>query len=344
MSISVIVPVYNAENSIARCVNSVLEQLDTDDEIILVDDGSTDQGGAICDALAADHPNITVIHQENRGALRTRRAGMQASRGQYLLFPDADDYLMPDAISQIKEAIATYHSDVILYDWYRVDAYTKAESVVRQLPDKDTDAVFAVEMQEVYEQIGRGNTAGVLNAKAVSRDLIDWDADYDVWGNRICVSNDLFQVLPILDKAVSCTYIAKPLYCYQKTVGSITLSYKPEKITSYAEVLKRREYYLQKWGVCEKNVDRSRIRSLNAVAVMIEGAYIKAKKQKDPAVFQVALDTVRKNEGLAHIYELLKTRGTALPKRMRLYYSLLYAGHDGGLRLAVRWFTRGQNA
>lgn len=94
-TITVIVPVYNVENYIHRCVNSILSQSFRDFELILVDDGSPDNCGTICDNYAARDSRIRVIHQENRGAAAARNAGLNAATGDYIAFCDSDDLVAP---------------------------------------------------------------------------------------------------------------------------------------------------------------------------------------------------------------------------------------------------------
>lgn len=93
VKISVIVPVYNAEDYLAHCVGSVLSQPSGSVELILVDDGSTDKSGKICDDYAAQYPNVRTIHKENGGLSSARNAGLKMASGEYVFFLDADDWL-----------------------------------------------------------------------------------------------------------------------------------------------------------------------------------------------------------------------------------------------------------
>ena len=90
---SVIVPVYKVEAVLPRCIESILNQTITDFELILVDDGSPDGSGAICDAYAERDSRIRVIHQQNGGVSRARNAGLDAAQGEYIVFVDSDDYV-----------------------------------------------------------------------------------------------------------------------------------------------------------------------------------------------------------------------------------------------------------
>lgn len=96
--VSVIVPVYNVEEYLGRCVDSILEQTYRNLEVILVDDGAKDTSGSICDAYAQRDPRVQVIHKENGGLSSARNAGIDIAQGAYLKFVDSDDWLEPDAV------------------------------------------------------------------------------------------------------------------------------------------------------------------------------------------------------------------------------------------------------
>lgn len=106
MLISVIVPVYNVENQLRMCCDSLLQQqVSGDYEILLIDDGSRDASGKICDEYAAQHPErIRVIHQPNRGAGAARNTGIEHAQGEYLVFCDSDDWVDPNYLQQFLDA------------------------------------------------------------------------------------------------------------------------------------------------------------------------------------------------------------------------------------------------
>ena len=93
---SVIIPIYRAEKFLARCIKSILSQDMADLELILVDDGSPDQSGSICDAYASRDPRVHVIHQKNQGVSAARNAGLSLAKGKYISFVDADDAIAPE--------------------------------------------------------------------------------------------------------------------------------------------------------------------------------------------------------------------------------------------------------
>ena len=110
--ISVIVPVYNVREYLQNCVSSVLDQSYADWELILVDDGSTDGSGELCDALAAGDGRIRVLHQVNAGVGPARNAGLDAARGRYILFLDSDDSYEPCAMERLLELAESTHADL----------------------------------------------------------------------------------------------------------------------------------------------------------------------------------------------------------------------------------------
>ena len=116
MTISVIIPVYNVETTLRRCVESVLDQTFADWEAILVDDGATDSSGRICDRYALEDTRIRVIHKENGGLSDARNCGLDMAQGEYVTFIDSDDYISKDTFEKvIGLAHANIEADIIEY-------------------------------------------------------------------------------------------------------------------------------------------------------------------------------------------------------------------------------------
>ncbi len=118
--VSIIVPVYNAEKTIERCISSILNQTYKDFELLLLDDGSTDASGEICDACAGKDARIRVLHKENSGVSDTRNQGIAMARGEYLQFLDSDDWITPEATGFFVGAATKYQCDMVIADFYRV--------------------------------------------------------------------------------------------------------------------------------------------------------------------------------------------------------------------------------
>ena len=109
--ISIIVPVYNAEKYLTKCIESILSQSYTDFECILINDGSNDSSGQICDLLAKKDPRIIVIHQENKGVSAARNKGINSAKGDYITFVDSDDYCEPQLLEVLFNNIINYNVD-----------------------------------------------------------------------------------------------------------------------------------------------------------------------------------------------------------------------------------------
>lgn len=116
-SVSVIIPIYNVEAYLERCLNSVVEQTYKNLQIILVDDGSTDRCPEICDAWAAKDIRIIVVHQANRGVGAARNAGLEAATGEFLIQIDSDDYIAPQAIELLVRAANQTSADMVICDF-----------------------------------------------------------------------------------------------------------------------------------------------------------------------------------------------------------------------------------
>ena len=131
MKLSIIIPAYNVEQTLERCVESVLRQKFRDYQLILVDDGSTDGSGRICDELAKRDHRIQTIHQPNKGLSAARNAGIKRAKGEYITFIDSDDYIHSDTLKPLMDILAIHHE----YDFieYPVDEYVGKRGKQRRL-------------------------------------------------------------------------------------------------------------------------------------------------------------------------------------------------------------------
>lgn len=126
VKLSVVVPVYNVEDYLAECIDSLCKQWNPDYEIILVDDGATDSSGKICDDYAKKYDYISVIHQENRGLGGARNSGTLVAKGEYIAWIDSDDYVDEKWAVNILKVIHDVAPDVIVYDFsFFSESYSK---------------------------------------------------------------------------------------------------------------------------------------------------------------------------------------------------------------------------
>lgn len=134
---SIIVPVYNCENYVRRCVKSILGQTENRFECIFVDDGSTDESAKIIQSLTVHDPRVKILVQANKGQSAARNRAMTEASGQYLVFIDADDFVSKDALNKIKKTVLKYNPEVMIFNTFAYD--DKASRVIKRtrIPEKN---------------------------------------------------------------------------------------------------------------------------------------------------------------------------------------------------------------
>ena len=123
--ISIIVPVYNVEKYIARCIETIIQQSYKNIEILLIDDGSTDESGKICDDFGKKYNNISVVHQRNQGLSKTRNVGIEMAKGKYIGFVDSDDYIERDMYEILYKNMVKYDADISVCDYIEITGNMK---------------------------------------------------------------------------------------------------------------------------------------------------------------------------------------------------------------------------
>lgn len=227
--ISVIVPIYKVAAFLRPCVDSILAQTFTDFELILVDDGSPDGCGAICDEYAELDRRIHVIHQENGGLSAARNAGLSQASGQYIGFVDGDDYIHKDMYQTLYERLTADGSDMACCNYVSVDEAGKVCPAEQALPLND-DCV------SVREAIGcliqYGGYYGIACNKLYDRKIFQ-TIRYPI-GKKY---EDTFVIHRILSKCHTISHIKAPLYYYVRRTGSLTLSNFSIRDLDYAEAM-----------------------------------------------------------------------------------------------------------
>ena len=211
--ISVIVPVYNVEAFLPRCVDSILAQTYDDLEIILVDDGATDGSGALCDAYAAKDSRITVIHKENGGLSSARNAGLDAAAGEYIAFVDSDDWIEPEMYGHMLSLMGKYDAKLVCAGRYDVSEKT-GEKTVGLCPKKE-EAVTAEEMVgRIFLWDGCDSSAC---DKLYHRSLLE---TFRYPEGKVC--EDVPVTYQIVLKAGRAVFCDRPFYNYYHRSGSIS--------------------------------------------------------------------------------------------------------------------------
>lgn len=213
--VSIVVPIYNAENYLRRCVDSILNQEYTDFELLLVNDGSTDASGDICEEYGDRDPRVIVIQKENTGVSDSRNRALDRARGKYLQFLDSDDWITPDATRLFVRAAEEYGCDMVISDFYRV--------VGERLSTKGDIEEEGVLTREEFAAHMMENPAdfyyGVLWNKLYRRDIVEehnlrMDTDIN-W------CEDFMFNLEYIRYAKVFYALHAPIYYYVKRKGSL---------------------------------------------------------------------------------------------------------------------------
>ncbi len=248
MIFSVLVPVYNVEEYLHECVESILQQTETSFEILLFDDRSNDNSGLICDEYAAQYPGkIRAYHSaSNDGQLLTRRKLFEQAQGEWIVCVDSDDYIEKNTLESIKKAFDQYNADMIIYKLIctQIDGHQEVFS-----PSLTPEYVYDnTHRKTIYNALTKNKYLNSMCTKAFKRSLIDYEVDYTQWKD-LKIGEDLFQSYPLWDKSNRIVYIDEILYHYRKNEKSIT-SQMPEDFYKRRKMLwDRDDYYANKWGV-----------------------------------------------------------------------------------------------
>lgn len=226
--ISIIVPVYNAEQYLHRCIDSILAQSYTDFELLLIDDGSKDASGDICDEYAAKGTRVRVFHKENGGVSSARNLGLDNAQGEYITFCDADDYVSEDWLAAYSEAIAK-NVDLAIQGYYAIDGDNTVEKQLQPHSGNSIEAkrqlVVDLFAQEIYYY---------LWVKLFRRDLLE--AHHIRFDKQSVLGEDTQFISKYLEYAVSFMCIDSMGYYYilpsQKKVYGPNVNYTSWPILS----------------------------------------------------------------------------------------------------------------
>lgn len=252
-TVSIIVPVYNAQSCLARCVDSILGQEYQDFELLLADDGSSDCSGSICDDYAASDSRVHVIHKENTGVSDTRNTALDRARGTYLQFLDSDDWITPDATKLLVRSAKDNCCDMVIADFYRVIGER-----VSHKGDIDSSSVLT---REEFAGHMMKNPAdfyyGVIWNKLYRRDIVE---KYHLRMNtELSWCEDFLFNLEYILHAETFYALKAPVYYYVKTKGSL-VSQSATLVNSVRTKLMVFEYYnrFYKHVLDEKEYEKNR--------------------------------------------------------------------------------------
>ncbi len=217
---SIVVPVYNVELYLTACLDSIVRQTYENWELILVNDGSTDESARICADFQQRFPEkIKVVNQENRGLLLARRAGLTQVTGDFVLAVDADDLLRDIALSEIDDTLTQTSADFLFFNF---SFSTDFSNGALHVPFENLHFFEGKEKVSLYHLIGQKVDFNPIWNKVVRRDLIDFETDYSIFGKKVQMGEDLLQVLPLVTAAEKIVFLNRNLYFYRINKNSMT--------------------------------------------------------------------------------------------------------------------------
>lgn len=251
MRFSILIPVFNTERYLSACLDSVFRQTFTDFEIVLVNDGSTDGSGMLCDRCRALHPDrVKVVHQPNGGLIRARRAAIPVAEGDYCLFLDADDAFAENCLADVDACLRATGADMVLFNCCN---HFEDIGETKPVPGVfENGRVFSgSDKQAVYRELIAGWRLNNLCLKAVARRLLTGDdTDYAPY-YAIPYAEDLLQTLWPVTHAETIAYLDAPLYIYRRRADSISSAALQGKIDrQFVEpIMAQLRAYMTAWGM-----------------------------------------------------------------------------------------------
>lgn len=253
-AVSVIVPVYKAEKYLHKCVDSILAQTFRDFEVLLVDDGSPDRSGTICDEYAQKDPRVRVFHKENGGVSSARQCGLDHAQGEYTIHADPDDWVEPNMLEELYAKAKAEDADMVICDYYVNDS--RRQRYVKQQPSAlDHETV----LRELFQQL-HGSCWNKLVRRACYRDFgVSFPLNFSF-------SEDLYVNVSLVMHTIKIAYVSKGYYHYVQFLNENSIVNRKYDENVYLEDLVMRDEFsklLQRtnvYAICMATIDYARIR------------------------------------------------------------------------------------
>lgn len=239
--ISVIVPVYNVEKYLNRCVDSIINQTYSNLEIILIDDGSTDTSGQICDEYKEKDERVYVIHQINGGLSVARNTGIDNANGNYLTFVDSDDLIHPQYIETLYKVIKKDNSDIVIADYERFDEFNKIDLEINDGTKYESNLLSNNEILTSFIQL-KNNSRFVSSCwKLFKKEVIG-----NIRFPKGRLFEDEFTVYKFIYNANKISIIDKILYFYYVNPKSITNNLNYNKMFDHFDAMFEQSCFFEK--------------------------------------------------------------------------------------------------
>ena len=300
--VSIIIPIYKVEPYLEKCLNSVCTQTYQKLEIILVDDGSPDRCGTICDDYAKSDARIRVIHKQNAGLGMARNSGLEVATGKYVVFVDSDDWMESDMVQTLVNAAQQYSAEMVICG-YRV---VPQSGIPRECP-----VCKAMERYESTEQILEKILAPIIGPKWVNgmedvQEMCVWTNLYSMdlireynlcfVNEREYLSEDYFFNISYITKAQTIVRVPALLYCYRYNETSLSNAFRPNRVKLLNNLMERAIELLQAEGIYDMISDRLKrtyIKKLRHGLMHVSQAEITNKEKREQYTYALQSETIQ---------------------------------------------------
>lgn len=296
MKVSVIIPVYNVEKYLRECVDSVLSQTHKQFEVILVDDGSTDGSGTICDEYAERCSCVSVIHSTNKGPFFARNLGAHIAQGDIVVFLDSDDCLRTDALEILADCFLRTQCDMVLYDSGICPNFS-SYSVHHPFQHEEVFSRDRFEM--IIRLIVSSRIPNSLCLKAVRKNCAQLKEDALKY-SHVKQGEDLLMSIFFIDNCEKIAYLPEELYFYRMRQGSAVHTYDPMRKESVKTVHQVLAHYLDRWNMKELKPMHNARKVRGWVDVL--GMLMKNKQHMDKNVYRHELDAMAEDNYFRSAY------------------------------------------
>ena len=247
MKLSIIIPVYNTEKYLDRCLQSVLASTHKDIEVIAVNDGSKDNSGHVLDEYAKIDNRLKVFHIENGGVSNARNVGIKNATGDYITFVDSDDYILPTMYEEMLEIVKETGVDMVTTDLQVRDTVIKNNLEANKVFDKEQIQTQIVPM------FSKGNAIGVteFKNKIVRREVLQTNNIF--FNVNFCYQEDLIFMIEVLANASTMYYLPKAFYCYEPSPTGLYSAYRKNSGEMFIKAFKEIKGLIEKYSIV--NID-----------------------------------------------------------------------------------------
>lgn len=274
--VSIVIPVYNVSKYLPDCMKSILAQKVNSMEIILVDDGSTDNSGDLCDQYAEKYSYIKAIHQKNAGLSAARNTGIEVAEGDFITFVDSDDMLAPNFICTALELAEKYRADFIVFSNVRCEAEAQWEQKLL-IADEPKVSIYNERIQKMQKFLIGAEIGTMAWAKVYRRELFD-TIRYPLGKYH----EDVFTTYKVVDKAKCIVATSQVGYIYRKAPNSITTSgFSEKRLDSVQGKKEQLAFILTHYSSLQEEAETGVIYACNQCLMLMAKAGYKNKTVMD---------------------------------------------------------------